>query len=101
MQAATGRSPQGFKTADFTFTRVLPTALAALEAISANFYWSWQPEGVALFRDLDPELWDKCEQNPRVFLKQISDLRLWQRAADTDYVERVNAFARRFNEYLA
>jgi glycogen phosphorylase len=101
MQPATGRSPEGFKTADFKFTRVLPPTLAALEPISANFFWSWHPDGTALFRDLDPELWDTCEQNPRLFLKKIQGLRLWQQAADSAYVERLDRFARKFNEYVS
>src|SRR5436305_13853242 len=67
---------------DFEFHRELPEALKPLDRISRNFYWSWQPDGAALFRDLSPGLWQEVEQNPRVLLKKISDLRLWQRAAD-------------------
>ncbi|MBK8304914.1 MAG: DUF3417 domain-containing protein [Chloracidobacterium sp.] len=65
-EAVTQQTQPIFRT-DFEFNRSLPEPLAALDGISRNFYWSWQPEGAALFRDLDPELWDKCEQNPRVF----------------------------------
>ncbi len=65
-----------------------------------NFYWSWQPDGVSLFRDLDPALWDKCEQNPRLLLKQIGNIRLWQRANDAAYIERVKAFTDKFDTYL-
>ncbi|MCC6327687.1 MAG: DUF3417 domain-containing protein, partial [Acidobacteria bacterium] len=39
--------------------------LAALNDLSMNFYWSWHPEGSELFRELDPSLWEKYEQNPR------------------------------------
>ena len=85
---------------DFELRRELPENLRSLDAISANFYWSWQPDGMSLFRDLDPALWDKCEQNPRVFLKELSGLRLYQKAADTSYVERLQQFAKQQEKYL-
>lgn len=86
---------------DFEFSRELPANLAPLDRISQNFYWSWQPEGTALFRDLDPELWDECEQNPRLLLKKVSGLRLWQRSADAGYVERLQRFYDNFQSYVA
>jgi len=86
---------------DFELRRELPVTLRPLEEISSNFYWSWQPEGAALFRDLDPSLWEKCEQNPRVLLKTISELRLWQKAADESYVERVRRFSEHFGRYIS
>ncbi|MEQ1606893.1 MAG: alpha-glucan family phosphorylase [Pyrinomonadaceae bacterium] len=86
---------------DFEFSREIPANLASLDAISQNFYWSWQPEGAALFRELDPELWDICEQNPRLLLKKVSGLRLWQRSSDVAYVERLRLFHNKFQSYLA
>lgn len=88
-----------FKT-DFELKRKLPENLRPLEAIAANFYWSWQPEGTAVFRDLDPVLWDQCEQNPRAMLTRAHEIRLWQKSADTVYVERLNRFSNKFAEYI-
>ena len=98
-EAVTQQTETIFRT-DFEFSREIPENLRALDAFSRNFYWSWQPEGVALFRDLDPKLWDRCEQNPHLLLKKISGLRLWQRSADTNYVARLDKFAAKFNDYL-
>jgi starch phosphorylase len=98
-----GVSPQKqieFRT-DFEIDREFPDDLRPLETISRNFYWSWQPEGTALFRELDPSLWDECEQNPRVFLTKVKRLRLWQKAADSSYVQRLHAFKAKFDEYLS
>ena len=99
-QAVTTQSEDTFRD-DFEFRRELPEALRPLDAISRNFYWSWQPDGAALFRDLSPGLWQEVEQNPRVLLKKISYLRLWQRAADAAYVKRLNEFNARFEKYVA
>src|SRR5688572_8470689 len=86
---------------DFTFTRELPDAFTALDALSRNFFWSWHPEGVEIFRELDPALWIKVEQNPRLMLRDVSDLRLWQCATDEDYVRKVNEFSERSQQYLS
>ena len=99
-QAVSTQTDNAFRT-DFEFNREIPGNLKLLDTISRNFYWSWQPEGTALFRDLDPELWDKCEQNPRLLLKKISGLRLWQRSADAAYIERLQRFNARFKTYVA
>ena len=101
MQSAV--SPQtnpNFKT-DFYFQREIPENLSALEKISWNFYWSWNPEASNLFRELDSNLWEKCEQNPRLFLKNIGGLQLWQKANDSDFVAKVNDFYGKFEKYIA
>jgi len=90
-----------FYRTDFELKRKLPEPLTALERISRNFYWSWQPEGVALFRDLDPILWDRYEQNPRLMLSRLSSFRLWQKAADASYLRRLNSFGEQFKNYLS
>ncbi len=100
MHFAPALSPVISSEQNFDFVRELPENLKSLEPISRNFYWSWQPDGVALFRDLDTELWDRCEQNPRLMLKQISDLTLWQRAANNEFVERIHRFKDKFDNYL-
>lgn len=100
MQAATSLRGQTFKN-NFLIKRELPENLENLDTISQNFYWSWTTEGVNLFRDLDARLWESCEQNPRKMLREISDLRLWQKANEAEYVEKVNKFAEKNAAYLA
>src|SRR6185436_4222794 len=79
--------------------RRLPPTLAPLRDLSWNYWWSWAPDGPELFRDLDPNLWGQCEQNPRLLLTQISDLRLAQIATDHLFVERLQQLNRRFTAY--
>ena len=59
------------------------------------------PDGPDIFRDLDPNLWVQCEQNPRLLLTQISDLRLAEIAADPLFAQRVQQLHRRFNAYMS
>ena len=101
MQTAAGsQTEQNFKT-DFYYQRDFPVNLKFLDALSWNFLWSWKPEAVNLFRDLDAQLWEKCEQNPRLFLKKIGAIRLWQKANDNLYVKRLQNFAEKFDAYLS
>ncbi len=81
--------------------RELPATLKALESLSWNYWWSWAPDGAEVFRDLDPNLWQQCEQNPRLLLSQVADLRLTQMAADPDFADRVRKLHERFVAYLA
>ena len=97
--ASTARETELFY--DFSFTRILPEPIKALDELSRNFFWSWNPVGVDLFRELDPRLWDDVEQNPRLLLKRIGELRLWQRANDADYVRKLERFTKHFRDYVS
>jgi len=49
------------------------TALASgLADLAQNFYWGWHPDVVAIFRDLDPELWRAVNHNPTKFLSRLA-----------------------------
>lgn len=101
VQRAGERQVEEIYRSDFSLRRELPPNLEHLRMISENFAWSWLDRGTALFRDLDPTLWNESEQNPRELLKRISELNLWQKAADADYVKRPEEFKARLDRYLA
>ena len=88
------------KTAALPRPRVLPQTLQPLEGLSWNYWWSWAPDGAEVFRDLEPGLWQQCEQNPRTLLAQVSDLRLAQTAADPTFADRIRLLSERFSAYL-
>ncbi|MDQ2747273.1 MAG: alpha-glucan family phosphorylase [Acidobacteriota bacterium] len=101
MQSAVSQQTNyNFKT-DFYFEREIPENLSALDKISWNFFWSWNYEAGVLFRELDSALWEKCEQNPRLFLKEVGGLQLWQKANDADYIAKLAEFDGKFGKYLA
>ncbi len=79
----------------------LPFPLQALERLCWNYWWSWSPDGAGVFRDLDAELWDECEHNPRLMLASVSDYRLAEMATDPVYLERVRRLAEQFDEYMS
>lgn len=101
MQSAAAQPVQGNFRDSFSAKRRLVEPLQALNDLSLNYYWSWNPAGADLFRDIDATLWDKCEQNPRLLLKSAGELRLLQKSADENYLERLREFKSRFDAYLA
>jgi starch phosphorylase len=87
-------------TITLTETPTLPSPLQALERILWNYWWSWSAEGAGVFRDLDTELWDECEHNPRLLLESASPYRLAEMATDPVYIERVRRLAEQFDRYM-
>src|SRR5215213_7947059 len=78
----------------------LPAPLAPLERLAWNYWWSWAADGASIFRDLDPEIWEECEQNPRQLLAKTSPYRLAEAATDPVYLERVQRIDQLFQSYM-
>ena len=52
--------------------KTLPKRLHALEELSRNLWWCWNPGPRDLFEGIDPALWAECERNPIAFLDKLS-----------------------------
>ena len=83
-----------------TSTPPLPSPLQALERLSWNYWWSWSSDGAGVYRDLDAELWDQVEHNPRLLLSQVSEYRLAEMATDPVYITRIRKLSDQFDEYM-
>jgi starch phosphorylase len=70
-------------------------------ALANNLWWSWQPEVVNLFRDLDPIRWRQLDHNPIALLGEFTPERLEMRAAELVLYSRINHAYRRLKEYLS
>jgi len=84
-----------------------PTGLSAealydkCNALARNLWWSWQPEVINLFRDLDPIRWRQLDHNPIALLAEFTPERLDMRASELVLFSRINHAFRRLKEYLA
>src|SRR5678816_2226419 len=85
----------------FTEDNSLPTPLLPLERLAWNYWWSWAADGASIFRDLDPEVWEDAEHNPRELLKKTSAYRLAQAATDPVYLQRIRQIDEAFTAYMA
>ena len=71
-----------------------------LRELARNLWWTWQPNVIALFRELDPALWRKVDHNPVEFLKRLPAEQLERRAAEMALDSRIDYAFRRLAEYL-
>ena len=70
-------------------------------ALASNLWWSWQPEVITLFRDLDPIRWRQLDHNPIALLAEFTPERLEMRSAELVLDSRINHAYRRLKEYLS
>ena len=70
-------------------------------ALARNLWWSWQPDVVNIFRDLDPIRWRQLDHNPIALLKEFTPERLDARAQEMVLYSRINYAYRRLQEYLS
>src|SRR6478609_7851630 len=71
------------------WTELTPQALYdKCLSLAKNLWWSWHPEVVNIFRELDPIKWRKIDHNPIVLL------------AEMVLYTRINQAHRRLKEYM-
>ena len=71
-----------------------------LRELGRNLWWTWQPNVISLFRELDPGLWRDVDHNPVEFLKKIDVDQFEKRAAEMALDSRIDYAFRRLAEYL-
>ena len=69
-------------------------------ALARNLWWTWHPEVINLFRDLDPIRWRQLDHNPIALLREFTPDRLATRAAEMVLYSRINHAFRRLKEYM-
>ena len=80
------------------FQPKIPAGLKKLEELANDLYYSWNSEARLLFRRLDKSLWDKCNHNPKLFLRRIAQNKLDEAASDNNYME---GYSRVLSSYKA
>ncbi len=78
----------------------LPESIKGLEELSMNIWWSWNYQAIELFKSIDPILWQKCNKNPILLLKQVASKRLIQLVTDIDFVNKYNKVYQDFKHYM-
>ncbi len=86
----------------FRVRPTLPDRIRPLMDIALNLWWTWNPEAVALFRRIDPDLWRQCRHNPVALLGLVDQERLNDLAARETFLahmDRVEENLRRYMEH--
>jgi len=79
----------------------LPDKIIHLHDLANNLWYAWSPELVQLFRRLDQDTYDRCNQNPVQMLAHISQEKLRQAAEDESFVAHLERVYEAFNNYMA
>jgi phosphorylase/glycogen(starch) synthase len=84
----------------FEVSAALPPALADLERLASNLWWTWNPRAERLFHDLAPDVWQECGHNPLLLIRQLPARELQERAVDPGYLGQLREVVDAFDAYL-
>jgi len=84
-----------------TITTVLPEELKRLKDIAYNLWWSWNPEALDLFKEIDLPLWERLGKNPVRFLQEVSQKKLDRKVEDPVYMQRYQKIVNDFDSYMS
>jgi starch phosphorylase len=79
--------------------RELPESLYSLAELATDLRWTWSHESDALWRMMDPEVWEQTG-NPYVVLQNLAEGRLEELAADSMFKEHLRRLAALREEYI-
>lgn len=80
--------------------QVVAPAHQRLAAVAHNLWWSWDNDSSSLFREIDPQRFRECGNNPIAMLQQMSSDVLEERVSQLALHSRINYAYRRLQEYL-
>jgi phosphorylase/glycogen(starch) synthase len=78
----------------------IPENLRALEEISKNLWWCWNYDAIQLFQEIDSQIWKESNENPTVFLDNLSYEKLKELEKDRDFLKKLNKVYEKFQNYM-
>ena len=79
----------------------MPTSYEKLDCLTRNLWWTWHPQVVEIFRNIDAELWRDVNHKPRIFLKQIGAEKVEMQVARQALGDRIDAALASLEAYCA
>jgi len=76
------------------------TIISKLRDLSRNLWWTWHPEVIAIYRDLNHSRWRGTNHNPQLFLDHFEEWEMMPRAEELAIDSRINYAFHRLQEYL-
>lgn len=86
--------------ADLAVRTRLPKSLAHLDEIAHNLWWVWSIDAKALFRSIDPEMWDDVKHNPISMLENVKYDRLKELESDVRFLADLDKVYDEFSAYI-
>ena len=86
---------------EFTVVPNLPERIKHLQELAMNMWFSWNWEAKQPFIRLDPEFWEKSNQNPVLMLGSLSQAQLNKASNDEGFTSYLDRVYQHFREYIA
>ena len=83
-----------------TISPNLPKNLRPLIRLAKNLWWTWTPEAIYLFKDMDADLWESTGHNPIAMLGAIEQPRLEELERDEVFLARMDSVLEELDRYL-
>ncbi|HYB02624.1 MAG TPA: alpha-glucan family phosphorylase [Ktedonobacteraceae bacterium] len=78
----------------------MPVRISRLYELAYNIWWSWHPEALALYRGIDPTLWEEAGHNPVRFLTEVQPEQLQQVVENETYLLQYDNVLSDFDHYM-
>ena len=79
----------------------LPRQVKRLQELAYNLRWAWDHESIALFRRLDPDLWEQTGHNPIWMLGRLTQDRLKAMVDDTSFIAHYDRVCQSYDSYMS
>ncbi len=78
----------------------LPPRINRLGELAYNLWWTWKPDAQRLFIYIDRQLWERVDQNPLLFLKQVGRAKLNAAMNNRYYLDFYDRIMGAFDLYM-
>ena len=78
----------------------LPPRINRLGELAYNMWWTWNPDSQRLFLYIDRQLWERVNQNPLLFLRQVERAKLNAVTNNRYYLEFYDRIMGAFDRYI-
>ncbi len=85
----------------FTVLPCLPARLQPLQKLAYNLWWCWNADAVALFRRVDPDLFESLDHSPVRLLSSTAQTRFEELAKDDGFLADMDHVSKHLDDYLA
>ncbi|MGL6097154.1 MAG: alpha-glucan family phosphorylase [Fimbriiglobus sp.] len=84
----------------YTVLPSLPDRLQPLQKLAYNLWWCWHADAVALFRRIDPDLFEALDHSPVKLLTATEQSRFEELATDDGFLAHMDRVAAALDRYM-
>lgn len=81
------------------FQPTIPDQLSGLTELANDLYYGWNSDARMLFNRLDSALWQRCNHNPKLFLRNVSQDKLEEALNEGSFKEEYARVLSGYNAY--